>query len=223
MIVLSIIFLLAQLSPLVLFIVFYKRINKIIELRVIFLYVLISLISDFLLGVFKSNASLIISAFAICEYAFFSAFFFLCIQNKKFKTLIVVISALNLSIALFLFYSQKINFDFWAALVTAILIVIYSIFFFYEQVNSPQALIIYQSYIFWIVVGCIIYLSGTLFLFLYTSDVKDRQNSSLWIINVDFEIVKNVCFSIAFIIARNDNRNIATQNFNDTNIFEKPF
>jgi hypothetical protein len=35
--------------------------------------------------------------------------------------------------------------------------------------------------------------------------------------------VKNVCFSIAFIIARNDNRNIATQNFNDTNIFEKPF
>ena len=223
MIVLSIIFLLAQLSPLVLFIVFYKRINKIIELRVIFLYVLISLISDFLLGVFKSNASLIISAFAICEYAFFSAFFFLCIQNKKFKTLIVVISALNLSIALFLFYSQKINFDFWAALVTAILIVIYSIFFFYEQVNSPQALIIYQSYIFWIVVGCIIYLSGTLFLFLYTSDVKDRQNSSLWIINVAFEIVKNVCFSIAFIIARNDNRNIATQNFNDTNIFEKPF
>jgi hypothetical protein len=214
---------LAQLSPLVLFIVFYKRINKIIELRVIFLYVLISLISDFLLGVFKSNASLIISAFAICEYAFFSAFFFLCIQNKKFKTLIVVISALNLSIALFLFYSQKINFDFWAALVTAILIVIYSIFFFYEQVNSPQALIIYQSYIFWIVVGCIIYLSGTLFLFLYTSDVKDRQNSSLWIINVAFEIVKNVCFSIAFIIARNDNRNIATQNFNDTNIFEKPF
>ena len=189
----------------------------------IFLYVLISLISDFLLGVFKSHASSIISAFAICEYAFFSAFFYLVIQNKKFKALIVVVSALNLCLALFLFYSQKVNFDFWAALITAILIVIYSIFFFYEQVDSPQALIIYQSYIFWIVVGCIIYLSGTLFLFLYTSDVKDRQNSSLWIINVAFEIVKNVCFSIAFIIARNDNRNLATQDLDDPTMVENRF
>jgi len=214
---------LAQISPLVLFFVFLKKISKIAELEVIFFYVLLSLIAGFLVTAFKNHAPLIISVFAMCEYAFFSVFFYLCIQNRKFKNLIILISVIILSFEFFLYYSHKTNFDFWVALITAILIVIYSISFFYEQVNLPSVLIIYQSYSFWVVVGCIIYLSGTLFLFLYTSDLKDKQNSSLWIINDAFEIVKNIFFSIAFIVAKNNKQNISTQNFDDTNIYEKPF
>ena len=157
------------------------------------------------------------------EYSFFSAFFFLCINNKKFKKAIVVITILNLTTEIFLFYSQNKIFEFWAALTTAVFIVGYSIFFFYEQVNSAQTLLIYQSYKFWVAVGCILYLSGTLFVFLYTSDIKDRQNTSYWLINILFEIIKNVFFSIAFFVARNNNQNMIDDDFYDTNIAEKPF
>lgn len=202
MVLLFLIGFLAQVSPLVLFFVFFKRINKIVELRVIFLYVLTSLISIFLLGAFKNHSSLIISIFAMVEFSFFSAFFYLVIISKKIKALIIMISGLALCAEIVLLYFDKENFDFWVALITAVLIVAYSISYFYEQLNSPETLIIYQSYTFWIVVGCIIYLSGTLFLFLYTSDLKNKQSSSLWAINISFEIVKNVFFSIAFIIAR---------------------
>ena len=157
------------------------------------------------------------------EYSFFSAFFFLSINNKKFKKAIVVIAILNLSTEIFLLYSRNTIFDFWAALTTAIFIVSYSIYFFYEQVNSTQTLFIYQSYKFWIAVGCILYLSGTLFVFLYTSDIKDRQNTSFWLINILFEIIKNVFFSIAFIVARNNKQNMIDADSYDTNMFEKPF
>jgi hypothetical protein len=223
LIVLKIIALLAQFSPLVLFFVFFKRVSKIVELRVIFFYVLVSFFSIFLLGAFQKNGSLIISISAVIEYAFFSTFFYICIQNKKFKKLIILISALTLSFEFFLFLTSKSNLDFWITIITAVVIVFYSIFFFYEQVNSPETLFIYQSYNFWIVVGCIIYLSGTLFLFLYTADLPDKQRSSLWSINIVFELVKNVFFSIAFIVARNNKQNMIDAESYDTNMFEKPF
>ena len=189
----------------------------------IFFYVLTSFISNFLLGAFQKNAFEIISVYALVEYSFFSIFFYLCIRNKKFKKLILLIYAVSLGFEIFLFYLPKSNFDFWAPLITAILIVIYSVFFFYEQVNSPETLFIYQSYKFWIVVGCIIYLSGTLFLFLYTSDLKDKQKNILWNINVVFEIIKNIFFSIAFIMAKDNKRNMISEDDYDTNMFEKPF
>ena len=213
----------AQVSPLILFFLFFKRISKIVELRVIFLYVLTSLIFNFLLGAFQSKASSIIGIFAIIEYSFFSTFFYLCIRNEKFKKLILIVFAISLGVELLLFYSPKVNIGFWTPLIVAILIVIYSVFFFYEEVNSPKTLFIYQSYNFWIVVGCIIYVSGTLFLFLYTSDIQDKQKNSLWSINIVFEIVKNIFFSIAFIVARNNKQNTIEQDSYDTNMFEKPF
>jgi hypothetical protein len=213
----------AQFSPLILFFVFFKKISKIIELRVIFLYVLVSLASDFLLGAFQKNGSSVISISAIIEFIFFAVFFYLCIQNKKFKKVIVILSVADVLFKIVLLLVSKSSFDFWAALTTTLLIVFYSIFFFYEQVNSPETLFIYQSHNFWIVVGCIIYLSGTLFLFLYTSDLPDKQKNALWSINIVFEIVKNIFFSIAFIVARNDKQNMITDDSYDTNMFEKPF
>jgi hypothetical protein len=221
--VLKIIALLAQLSPLVLYFLFFKTVNKIVELRVLFLYVFVIFFSNFLLGAFQNHGSLILSLAEITEYLFFSAIFFFCIQSRVFRKIIIIVTILNLCFDFFLFFTKKPNFDFWTILTTAILIFVYSIFFFYEQVNSPQILLIYLSHKFWIVVGCILYISGTLFVFLYTSDDKNKQNSSLWIINVAFEIVKNLFFSIAFIIARKSKENVLPHDFDDTNILEKPF
>jgi hypothetical protein len=186
---------------------------------VIFLYALISLASDFLLSsALRSYGSVIISSFAICEYIVFSTLFYFCISNKNFKKFILFISFIDLAIELVLVFTHVVNFDFWVALITATLILVYSIFFFYEQLNSSEIIIIYKSYKFWIVIGCIIYLSGTLFLFLYTSDLKDKQTNGLWAINIVFEIVKNACFSIALVIAAKNKQNVLVAQYNDTNM-----
>ena len=214
---------LAQFSPLVLFFVFFKKINKIIELWVVFFYVLLSLVFNIVLPSFKSNASLIFNISEIIEFLFFSAFFYFAIRNIRIKQLIIIISSITFLTELSLLFLQKSKFDFWVTLITTILILIYCIVFFYEEMNSPQTLLIYQSYNFWIATGSIIYLAGTLFLFLYTADIKDKQNNSLWNIDIVFEIIKNISFSIAIIIGRNGKKNIASSDFDNTNLFEKPF
>jgi hypothetical protein len=220
----SIVALVAQISPLILFFLYYRKINKVVELKVIFFYSVLSLISIVILSSpLKKYGSSIVSIFAICEFIFFSTLLFLCVLNKKFKNLIAAIAGVNLIFELFLFFFHPENFDFWVTLSTAILIFIFSIFFFFEQVNTPETLLIYQSYKFWIIVGCIIYLAGTLFVFLYTSDMKDKIQSALWDINIAFEIIKNVCFSIAFLVARTTKENMMTSDFDDTNMLEKPF
>ena len=210
---------LIQLTPLILYFVFFKRINKIAGLRVVFFYVLASGVSIILMGTFKNYQLQIISIFEIIEFALFSTFYFFFIQSVKFKRFIVIVSSVNLILDLVLFFSQRLHFDFWATLSTAVIIVVYSIAFFTEQVNSPVILAIYQSYDFWIVVGCIVYIMGTFLLFLYTSDLKDKDNSPLWVINITFEIIKNICFSIGFLVAGNNNKhNILARNFDDTNL-----
>ncbi len=214
----------AQFLPLVLFFVFFRKINKIVELRVVFLYVLVSLITNILLVVLNNYASLVISISAIIEYAFFSAFFYICIQNKKFKNLILSLSVLNICFEVFTLFLHKKNFDFWATLITAVLVLIYCIFFFYEEISKTETLLIYQSYTFWVATGCIIYLAGTLFLFLYTSDMEDKQKSSLWVIDIVFEIIKNIFFSVAFVVGKNSKKIAAPAYFDDdTNMFKKSF
>jgi hypothetical protein len=214
----------AQFLPLVLFFVFFRKINKIVELRVVFLYVLVSLITNILLVVLNNYASLVISISAIIEYAFFSAFFYICIQNKKFKNLILSLSVLNICFEVFTLFLHQKNFDFWATLITAVLVLIYCIFFFYEEISKTETLLIYQSYTFWVATGCIIYLAGTLFLFLYTSDMEDKQKSSLWVIDIVFEIIKNIFFSIAFVVGKNSKKIAAPAYFDDdTNMFKKSF
>ena len=220
--ILPIFFLLAQLSPLILFFIFYKKVGKIVGLKVVFFYALLTLITDFLIGWFFSYATTIVSVFALIEYLFFSLFFYIIIHNKKVKKAIIIVSILNTTIDIYILQNYREHFDFWAALVIGILTVTFSIIYFYEQINSPKIILIYNSYSFWIVVGFVIYISGTLFLFLYTSDMKDRQKSPLWVLNTVFEIIKDICFSIAFFVANNSTKNTLSYNAQDTNPFESP-
>ena len=119
----------------------------------------------------------------------------------------------------------KTNLDFWLALINSLLIIVYSFFYFFEQINSASTTIVYESYQFWIVIGCLIYLAGTLFVFLYTADIKDKAyNNSLWVINLIFEIIKYACFDFALILAKNNTRNSSfSYDVMDTNTPKNPF
>ena len=162
--------------------------------------------------------------FAFFEFVLFSILFFLVIKNKRTRDIILSISAFNLLFLIFIVLFFKSKFDFCSTLSNTLIIFVYSIIFFYSEINSPRTLIIYQSSQFWIVLGCVIFYSGTLFVFLYTSDMKDKMLNSLWnSINLTFEIAKNICFSIAFIVARKNTQNILASDFDDTNMLEKPF
>jgi len=95
------------------------------------------------------------------------------------------------------------SFDSLSASVEAILIIIYSIIFLYEQIKDPSVIYVYYTKKFWIVIAFFLYFSSTLFLFLYAATFTNQEHRSYWYINNIFDILKNILFCVAFIMKKN--------------------
>jgi len=183
---------------------FIRKINN-LALRVIFIYIIYSLINDvIILILYSKRIPLLIplSLFTVIEYTLFSLFFFSLSDNRKFKSFVILLSILFYSLALinFFFLGKSKKFDSLPATLEAVLIIIYCIYYFYAQLNKPQVSFIYSTFHFWITIGIFLYLAGTFFLFVQASILSDKERSNFWIINLISNILKNILFSISFII-----------------------
>lgn len=189
--------------PITFFVLFFNR-NKKDGLWVIFFYVFISFITDFTLSTFSVPDAIYIyfySFFTFFEYALFSAFLFINIKSRAIRKFILVVSLLFLTFCTFcLLFLTDATFDNLPASVEAILIIIYCIIFFYEQINTPDISFIYASKKFWVATAFLLYLSGTLFLFIYTSGLTDNDKSGYWPINYFFNILKHLIIALSFYI-----------------------
>jgi len=148
----------------------------------------------------------ILSAFTIIEYSFFATVLYLIIEKKTFRLIIAISGAcfLIMSLVIFLAGREK-NFDSVSTAIEGILIIIYCMFYLFEQLNKPQVMFIYQDQNFWIIAGFILYLSATLFLFILANSVPQDTRDKIWKINHFATILKNIFFAIAFSIKRNEN------------------
>ncbi|MBI2729641.1 MAG: hypothetical protein HYX40_02620 [Sphingobacteriales bacterium] len=87
----------------------------------------------------------------------------------------------------------------------AILVIIWSILFFYEQLTKTtdsQQIFLYSSPSFWVVAAYLIYFAGTFFLFIYSQNQNlEEQVSEISIqyslINGVFVLIKNILLSVA--------------------------
>jgi hypothetical protein len=190
--------------PFVLFLFFIKKNNR-IELWAIFTYILVSFAADLALSLTKSKLAYftVLHIFTALEYLFFSVFFFIAITHLFFKKLILLFSVLfYLFIGFYYYYGPGNAFDSIPASVESTLVIIYCIYFLYEQISQPQISFIYMSDKFWIATGCLIYLAGTLFLFIYASNLTEAQTKFYWTINFLFNVLKNLSFGVAFIMKK---------------------
>lgn len=184
------------------FLIFFKR-NNDKKFWVIFLYVVISLISDVLLSLFQFYQFYLFSFFTLVEYTIFSYFFYLSYKEKTFKHLIIwcyPVFCLVLVYSIMYNYKSYSEFDYLSSSLEAILIIIFSILFFYEQLKNPEVNFIYDSKSFWVITAFLIYMSATLFLFISTSalSTNTKQTQTVWLINNAANIIKNILFGIAF-------------------------
>lgn len=189
--------------PIIFFFVFLER-NKKGGLWVIFFYVLISFITDFTLSTFSIPAAAYFyfySLFTVFEYSFFTAFLFINFKRAPLRKFILLVSLLFFLFCIYsLVVAKDYSFDSLPASIEAILIIIYCIIFFYEQINNPDISFIYSSKKFWVTTAFLVYLSGTLFLFIYTSDLSEAEQFYYWPINYFFNILKNLVIALAFYI-----------------------
>jgi hypothetical protein len=94
------------------------------------------------------------------------------------------------------------NFDSIPSGIESILIISYCIFFLFEKIKEPDSLFLYNTPNFWIVVGLILYFAGTFFLYIYSQNNlgNPEYDKTYAFVNSSFSILKNVLFSIAFLV-----------------------
>jgi len=188
----------SHLIPLFLFSLFLLR-NKQLDIRVILFYCLYSFINDFLILRFSPNQRFVLlSLFTVIEYSAFALVIYLNLTNNFFRKFILIISPFFIAFSIFQFLrSEDHNIDSLSITVEYILIIIYCLLYFFEKINDPATTLVYSFYTFWIIVGILIYATGTFFFFMQSKEMSDEEWNKWLIINIIFTIIKNLFFSIA--------------------------
>ena len=151
-----------------------------------------------------TNEYLPFRIYTIVEFFLIGLYLRTIIKNTVVKKVIIYLIVAFLLFASVDFYWTKADsFDSIPTGVSCIVILFLCIFYLYEQVKDPENLFLYSSPNFWVVVALIIFFSGTFFLFIYSQNsLKGNAEFQHYfdLINSSFNLLKNLIFSIAFII-----------------------
>ncbi len=81
--------------------------------------------------------------------------------------------------------------------IETIAIFLFSFFYFYEQISDTENLFVYNQPSFWAVLGILIYLAGSFFVYISANSLTIKQLQEYWVITNIASIVKNIFFVIA--------------------------
>ena len=196
-----------EILPIIFYLIFLKR-NRGEGLWVIFLYSLLSLLTELLFEILQRQ--IIYSIFTIVEFTLFSLFFYISLKEKRFKYIPIIGALIFYIVAISNFTNKK--FDSLSVSLESILIIPYCILLLYEQIKDPSIIFVYYNKKFWVIIAFFLYFSATLFLYIYYSTLSAEQRSNYWLINNFFEILKNILFCIAFIMKKNAQPSYLTDN-----------
>jgi len=195
----------SALIPLFVFIIFLNR-NKWVQVGVILFYIVVSFTNDQLLMSFVGRPSetfLALSLFTIIEYILFSLFLYLIIKKRTIRAIIVACLPIFLGISIYSYFANEASeFDSLPTTIESIFIITFCIFFLFQELNNPEIPFIYQNPNFWFVFGMLGYLAGNFFLFLQYSNISSDVRDGFWMINLLFNILKNLLFAVAFYLPK---------------------
>lgn len=141
------------------------------------------------------------ATFTPIEYLVFTYFLLSNISYRGFKKIIIFSSIFFVVFTIFYnIYADLHKIDSTPIGIESILIFIYSFFYFYEQMKDTSTLFIYNKYHFWIVIGYLIYLSGSFFIFIFTNQLDDELLNQYWFITSVSYSTMNILFAIGFYI-----------------------
>lgn len=183
-------------------------------------YIIYTIINDKILsyadsaGILTSNPKLeiiLLSLFTVVEYSCLAITLNGFIKNRIYKKLLKIVSIAFYIIAILNFYinitstqgtTQK--FDIIPIASSAIISLSFCILALFEEMQNPVIGFIYNTFKFWIILGIMIYFAGTFFFFLYFTTMGRGDKDFFWNINWISIILKNIFFSIAFLMPDED-------------------
>lgn len=221
---------LSPVIPLVSFLIF-KRKEKGRTLRVVLLYILYCIANEcmsfYLQNIVRSSDILyLFLLFTIVEYSFFCYFIHAALPPGLVKKSIIFIWISFLLVA-FIDYFLVNNGQEWDSLpsgIESIIIILLCIYYLFTQIKGSISLLIYSTFNFWVVITFLFYFSGTFFLYIMTESMRENADfqKQYFIINIVFNILKNILLAIAMTMRLNNNKEKEVQSpvFNDEIFFK---
>ncbi|HZF63425.1 MAG TPA: hypothetical protein VEZ55_03020, partial [Chitinophagaceae bacterium] len=175
--------------PIVLFFIYFGVTKKAKSLWIIVSYVAIFSALVFIYSHFFHNFDTPTSIrngfyviFTLFEYSSFTYFLWINVQNSGFKKLILFLSG-GFAISLLIYYmsSDFLKIDSVTIGIETIIILVFSAYFLYERMNEPAVFFIYNDYRFWVVLGFMIYLAGSFFIYLFADRIPSYQMRQYWV------------------------------------------
>ncbi len=116
-------------------------------------------------------------------------------------------------------------FDSFAIGIESIIVILLCIYYLFSQIKESNNLMIYSTFNFWVIISFLLYFSGTFFLYIMTENmVYNVTFQKLYlIINMSFNILKNILLSTAMCMKINDTNKLkpSLPNLDDDVFFHK--
>lgn len=142
-----------------------------------------------------------VSFTTLAEYTLLIWFIWLNIKNPTIKKLALFISVMF--IIFIIIYSATVpikTIDNVPIGVETILILSFSFYFLYEKMNDPNIVLIYNDYRFWIVLGMIIYLAGSFFIYIFSDQLQRKDFEKYLMLPYVFYTMKNILFAVGIFL-----------------------
>ena len=200
------------------FFLLFKRKSKNKALKVILFYILYCILNEglsfYLQSIESLNFKYLLYAFTVFEYSFFCYFTYLIFNSEKTKKIIPIIWIAFILFATvdYIFFNHFNGFDSFTIGIESIIVILLCISYLLIQIKKTNNFLIYSTFNFWVIITFLIYFSGTFFLYLLTD--HSRNNPSFqklyFIINISFNILKNILLCVAMTMKLNDSLNQKT-------------
>jgi hypothetical protein len=192
----------SDLLPCLFFLLYFKKTKSNRAIWIVIIYSIYDILTN--LGLLyldhKPSRVFLYSSYTFFEYGLFASILYIFIANKKFRKFIVIISlCFSVFIIAYNLVVKVVGIDSIPIGVEAILILIFSFYYLYEQMQDTRSLFIYSRFSFWIVLAMLLYLAGSFFIYIYASRLATEQVGRYWIFTNVFSILKNIFFTIAII------------------------
>lgn len=195
----------AAFLPFVLFLLLIHKTRREIPLWAIFIYCAICIGIDFMVEWLELDGPIlhvINSALTGFEYISFATFIALCIRRRIVRTVLIGVSAgfVIFLVLYFFFATHKSRIDSIPIGIETLLILSFSFYLLFEMMNTIKDSFINYNYRFWVLIGIMLYLSGSFFIYLYANQLAPGEGHKFGLLLDFFYILKNIFFAVAILM-----------------------
>ena len=154
------------------------------------------------------------------ESLFFAVFFYSVIKKEHLRKWIVIVTVIfSVSLISYYYYtyfilSQNPWIDSIPIGFETIIVFIFSFFYFFEQMNDTTSLFIYNKPSFWGVLGILLCLAGSFFVYIFANQIDRNELGKYWIITNISVLIRNIFFALAIFIQSKQSLKRPPKNYN---------